>query len=67
MDSSTEGKLKGHKLTTIIRKRHSVFLGVVIFSGCLTVHLTLHVKKLLIIPCDRDIQSLMTKGGCKSK
>ena len=66
MDSSTQGNPKGHKLTTIIRKRHSVFLGVVIFSF-LTVDLTLNVKKLLIVPCNHDIQLLMTDGGCKSK
>ena len=38
----------------------------IIFSICLTVHLTQNVKKLIVL-CDREIQSLLTEGGRKSK
>ena len=67
MDSSSQGNPNGHKLKTIICRPCSVILCVVFFSCCLTVNLSLQVKKLLMIPCDHDIQLLITDGGCKSK
>ena len=52
MDSSTQGKLKLHTLITIICKCNPVFLGVVVFSSCLS----LHEMKILLVTFDYDIE-----------